>query len=58
MQSKPVSKAGSDYLSMKNIILSAELCHPVKSFDTKLYICKTCHKHLNKNVSHSSIKWL
>ena len=29
--------------------LTEELCHPVKSFDTKLYICETCHKHLIKN---------
>ena len=21
----------------------------MKSFDEKLYICETCHKHLNKN---------
>ena len=26
-------------------ILTEELCHPVKSFDTKLYICEACHKH-------------
>ena len=30
-------------------ILTKELCHPVKSFDAELYICETCHKHLNKN---------
>ena len=30
-------------------ILTPELYHPVKSFDEKLYICETCHKHLNKN---------
>ena len=30
-------------------ILSAELYHSVKSIDEKLYMCKTCHKHLNKN---------
>ena len=30
-------------------ILTEELYHPVKSFDTKLYICETCHKHLIKN---------
>ena len=29
-------------------ILTAELYHPVKSFDEKLYICETCHKHLCK----------
>ena len=23
--------------------------HPVNSFDEKLYICETCHKHHNKN---------
>ena len=30
-------------------ILTEELCHPVKSFDTKLYIYETCHKPLIKN---------
>ena len=30
-------------------ILTEKLCHPVKSFDTKLYISETFHKHLNKN---------
>ena len=30
-------------------ILCAELFHPMKSFDEKLYICEKCHKHLNKN---------
>ena len=30
-------------------ILTEELRHPVKSFDTKLYTCETCHKHLIKN---------
>ena len=48
----------SDYLSQRSVrlfkyekyhILRAELDHPVKSFEEKLYICETCHKHLNKN---------
>ena len=26
-----------------------ELYHSVKSFNEELYICVTCHKHLNKN---------
>ena len=48
----------SDYLSQRSVrlfkyekyhILRAELDHPVKSFEGKLYICETCHKHLNKN---------
>ena len=39
----------SDYLSMKNHILRAELLHPVKSFDEKSYICETCYKHLHTN---------
>ena len=30
-------------------ILTAELYHPVKSFDEKLHISETCHKHLHKN---------
>ena len=30
-------------------ILCAELHHPAKSFDEKLYICEICHKHINKN---------
>ena len=30
-------------------ILISELYHPVKSFDEKLYIVKTCHKYLYKN---------
>ena len=30
-------------------ILTQKLYHPVKSFDEKLHICETCHKHLNKN---------
>ena len=30
-------------------ILTAELYNGVKSFDKKLYICETCHKHLYKN---------
>ena len=25
------------------------MCHPAKLFDTKLYICEKCHKHLIKN---------
>ena len=33
----------------KYYILSAELYHPVKSFDDKLDICVTYHKHLYKN---------
>ena len=28
---------------------TAELHHPVKSFDENVCICKTCHKHLNKS---------
>ena len=30
-------------------ILRAELYYPVKSFDEKLCICETCHRHLYKN---------
>ena len=30
-------------------ILTPELYDPLKSFDEKLYICGTRHKHLNKN---------
>ena len=30
-------------------ILTSELYQPLKSFDEKLYICETCHKHLYKN---------
>ena len=30
-------------------ILTADLHHPVKSFDEKFYICQTCHKHHYKN---------
>ena len=30
-------------------IITPELYHPVKPFDEKLYICETCHKHLNKS---------
>ena len=26
-----------------------ELYHSVKSFNEELYICVSCHKHLNKN---------
>ena len=33
----------------KYIIHIAELHHPVKLFDEKLYICETCHKYLYKN---------
>ena len=33
-------------------ILMPELYHTVKSFDEKLYICETYHKHLNKNEIH------
>ena len=39
----------SDYLSLKNHILRAELHHPVKSFDEKLYQCETCYEPSNKN---------
>ena len=39
----------SDYLSLKNHILRAELHHPEKSFDEKLYQCETCHEPPNKN---------
>ena len=35
---------------MKNIkIITSELYHTVNSFDEKLYIRETCHKHLYKN---------
>ena len=27
-------------------ILIAELCHPVRSFDEKFYMCETFYKHL------------
>ena len=37
----------SDYLNLKNHILRAELHHPGKSFDGKLYQCETCHEHRN-----------
>ena len=30
-------------------ILTSELYHSVKSFDEKLNICETCHKHFYKN---------
>ena len=30
-------------------ILTADLYHPVKSYDRKFYVCETCHKHLHKN---------
>ena len=30
-------------------ILTEKCYQPVKSFDKKFYICKTCHRHLNKN---------
>ena len=30
-------------------ILIAELCHLVKSFSERFYICETCQKHLSKN---------
>ena len=33
----------------KHHILTEELCHLMKSFDTKLYICETYHKRLIKN---------
>ena len=33
----------------KYLILRAELHHPVKSFNEKLYILETWHKHLNEN---------
>ena len=38
------------FLNMKKYqILISELYHPVKSFDEKLYLCETCHRHLCKN---------
>ena len=30
-------------------VLTADLYHPVKSYDEKFNICETCHKHLHKN---------
>ena len=39
-------RSGRLFKQEKYHILTEELCHPVKSFDTKLYICETCHKHL------------
>ena len=36
----------SDYL---NIVFTAELYCPVRSFDAIIYICNTCNKHLSKN---------
>ena len=30
-------------------ILTSKMYHPVNSFDEKLHICETCHKHLYKN---------
>ena len=38
-------------------ILTSELLHPVKTFDEKLYICGTCHKHLNKNEITCQTVW-
>ena len=29
--------------------LTAEFYYPVRSFDEKIYICNTCHKHLSRN---------
>ena len=39
-----------NFLNINNIkvVLNSELCHSVKSFDEKLYICET-YKHLYKN---------
>ena len=37
----------------KSQILSSELYHPVKSFDEKLCIYETCHKHVYKNETPS-----
>ena len=34
-------------------ILNEKFYQPVKSSDKKVYICKTCHRHLNKNVISS-----
>ena len=40
-----------NFLNINNIkvVLNSELYHSVKSFDEKLYICETYHKHLYKN---------
>ena len=37
------------FMYEKYLILRAELHHPVKSFNEKLYILETWHKHLNEN---------
>ena len=30
-------------------ILTAKLYYSVRSFDDKIYICNTCHKHVSRN---------
>ena len=49
MLSKPVSAQCHIFKLEKYLILTSELHHRVKSFDEKLHICETCHKHLYKN---------
>ena len=50
-----------NYLNMRNItFLLVELYHPVETFDEKLHICETCHKHLYKmkfHVRQSAVRW-
>ena len=46
--SKPVSTSCHINKHEKYNMLAPELYDPVKLFDKKLYICETCHKHLNK----------
>lgn len=38
-------------------IISADLYHPIKSFDENFYICKTCHKHLYKKEISCQAVW-
>ena len=33
----------------KKCVLTTELHCPVRSFDEKIYVCDTCHKHLSRN---------
>lgn len=49
MPLKPLSTQCQIIKALKYHILTADLYHAVKSFKGKLYICETCHKHLNKN---------
>ena len=49
MSLKPYQRSVRFVKHEKYHILNAKSYHSVNSFDEKLYICETCHRHLYKS---------